>query len=51
MYVLRPLMFVLPYAGLFAGLSLGFMGLDKIGLEIVESAGDPESARCAKVGC
>jgi len=34
--------------GLFAGLTLGFMGLDKIGLEIVMEAGDPESRRCAR---
>ena len=36
------------HLGLFAGLTLGFMGLDKIGLEIVMEAGDPESRRCAR---
>ncbi len=34
--------------GLFAGLTLGFLSLDKIGLEIVMEAGDPDSRRCAK---
>lgn len=35
--------------GLFAGLTLGFLSMDKIDLEIVMEAGDPESRRCAKV--
>ena len=37
------------HTGLFAGLTLGFLSMDKIGLEIVMEAGDPVSRRCAKV--
>lgn len=40
--------FLVCLSGLFAGLTLGFMGLDKIGLEIVMEAGDSESRRCAR---
>lgn len=36
-------------AGVFSGLTLGFMGLDVHGLEIVMAGSDAESARCAKV--
>lgn len=37
-------------AGVFSGLTLGLMGLDVHGLEIVMAGSDAESARCAKVG-
>jgi metal transporter CNNM len=37
------------FSALFSGLTLGLLGLDKIGLEIIIAGDDPELAACAKV--
>lgn len=38
-------------SGLFSGLTLGLLGLDKIGLEIISNGDEPRMAAFAKVGC
>lgn len=37
-------------SGLFSGLTLGLLGLDKIGLEIISHGDEPRMAAFAKVG-
>ena len=37
-------------SGLFSGLTLGLLGLDKIGLEIISNGDEPSMAAFAKVG-
>jgi len=47
-YVSLPIITVLVlFSGLFSGLTLGLMGLDVIGLQIVEKGDNKELARCA----
>jgi hypothetical protein len=36
------------FSALFSGLTLGLLGLDKIGLEIIIAGDDPELAKCAR---
>eukprot|EP00438_Fugacium_kawagutii_P009977 Skav234396 [mRNA] locus=scaffold873:161498:169199:- [translate_table: standard] len=40
--------FLVLLSGLFSGLTLGLMGLDVIGLQIVQKGDDKELARCAE---
>lgn len=49
MYMAAPIILVLVMlSGLFSGLTLGLMGLDIVGLEIVMKGGNEEMAKCAK---
>lgn len=43
------IVFLVCFSALFSGLTLGLLGLDKIGLEIIIAGDDPELARCARI--
>ncbi|KNC49987.1 metal transporter CNNM4 [Thecamonas trahens ATCC 50062] len=45
---LLPILFLIVLSGLFSGLTLGLMGLDKVGLEVVMASGTPEEKRYAQ---
>lgn len=43
------IIFLICFSALFSGLTLGLLGLDKIGLEIIIAGDDPELAACASI--
>jgi metal transporter CNNM len=43
------IVFLVCFSALFSGLTLGVLGLDKIGLEIIIAGDDPELAECARI--